>query len=74
MIPKYTGYLPRKEYISFVSVAHFLFFCLERKYRIGQTYGDTSRGLPVCAHVSGNYGDFVRSQTTMGLNSNSVYI
>jgi len=70
MIPKYTGYLPRMNIsILFISI-YFLF--LERKYHIGQTYGDTSRDLPICSHSFKNYGDFVRSQTAMTIRTNDV--
>ncbi|CAF0843115.1 unnamed protein product [Adineta steineri] len=44
----------------------------QRKYRIGQTYGDTSRGLPVCTHSLNNYGDFLRSKTSIGVNKNNA--
>jgi hypothetical protein len=69
MIPKYTGYLPRMN----ISIYLFItFFFLERKYHIGQTYGDTSRDLPVCSHSFNNYGDFVRSKTAMAIRTNDV--
>jgi hypothetical protein len=71
MIPKYTGYLPRMNisYLIFLIV----FFCfIERKYHIGQTYGDTSRDLPVCSHSYANFGDYIRSKTSMDLGSTAV--
>ncbi|XP_041370969.1 protein FAM166B-like [Gigantopelta aegis] len=40
MIPKYTGYVPR------------------RRYAFGNTYGDTTRQLDVCAHDKDCYGAF----------------
>jgi hypothetical protein len=63
MIPKYTGYLPRK-FIQKKSIfIDKYFFFVERKFRAGQTFGDTTRNLPVCSHSFSNYGDFVRSNT-----------
>lgn len=71
MIPKYTGYLPRKTFlIVFLFVKFFRFFS-ERKYRIGQTYGDTSRGLPVCSHSLSSFGDYVRSKSTIDLSNDA---
>lgn len=74
MIPKYTGYLPRKK-TNLISHDLFpLFFSsLENKYRIGQTYGDTSRELPVCSHSFSNYGDFLRAKTSMEFTSKDAY-
>ncbi len=72
MIPKYTGYLPRMKISIFLSLS-FYFFLLERKYHIGQTYGDTSRDLPVCSHSYTNYGEFVRAKSAMTNRPNGVY-
>jgi len=47
-------------------------FALERKYHIGQTYGDTSRDLPVCSHSFANYGDFVRSKTSLEMRTSDI--
>lgn len=69
MIPKYTGYLPRKNFLH-IDVFHALL--VERKYHIGQTYGDTSRDLPICSHSFSNYGDFVRSKSMMDTRANAV--
>lgn len=44
----------------------------QRKYRIGQTYGDTSRNLPVCSHSLGNFGEFLRSKSTMDYRSSGA--
>ncbi len=74
MIPRYTGYLPRiKILIISQSIIIFIFVFLERKYHIGQTYGDTSRNLAVCAHSYNNYGDYVRSKTSIGFSTNDVH-
>jgi hypothetical protein len=72
MIPKYTGYLPRMNISICLLLSFWVFFCLERKYHIGQTYGDTSRDLPVCSHSFSNYGEFIRSQTSMTALTNDV--
>jgi hypothetical protein len=62
MIPRYTGYLPRKFFSSYrVSIDRLSFE--ERKYRCGQTFGDITRNLPVCSHSFSNYGDLVRSNS-----------
>ncbi|KAK2187649.1 hypothetical protein NP493_158g00003 [Ridgeia piscesae] len=47
MIPKYTGYVPR------------------RRYHFGNTYGDTTRSLDVCAHPLENYGAFMKGRVTV---------
>lgn len=47
MIPKYTGYVPR------------------RRYHFGNTYGDTTRSLDVCAHPQENYGAFMKGRVTV---------
>lgn len=53
--------------LSILNLFFYGFFFLENKYNIGKTYGNTSRELPVCAHSYSNYGDFVRSKTTMSI-------
>jgi len=35
----------------------------QRRYVFGNTYGDETRGLQVCAHDAPNFGGFVRSNT-----------
>ncbi|CAF0869572.1 unnamed protein product [Rotaria sordida] len=45
----------------------------QRKYRVGQTFGDTTRDLPVCSHSGSNYGDMVRSKTFIDSSSTNSY-
>lgn len=35
----------------------------DKRYVFGNTYGDTTRQLSVCAHPNENYGMFIRSKT-----------
>lgn len=62
MIPRYTGYLPRKFLFSSSKII-FQLIIEERKYRCGQTFGDTTRELPICSHPYSNYGDHLRSKS-----------
>lgn len=71
MIPKYTGYLPRMNTFNSLLLILLIAF-LERKYHIGQTYGDTSRDLPICSHSFANFGDFIRSKTSMAISTNDA--
>jgi len=75
MIPKYTGYLPRKFIQKKTKKSIFIdqYFFLERKYRVGQTFGDTTRNLPVCSHSLSNYGDLVRANSFIESSATNSY-
>ena len=51
-----------KKYFSRLSIWHLA--CLQgyvhgRKYDFGKSYGNSTRGLPVCSHKSANFGVYM---------------
>ncbi|UJR08546.1 hypothetical protein I4U23_012808 [Adineta vaga] len=58
-----TGNPQYRIYSSIGMVPKYTGYLPQRKYRVGQTFGDTTRELPVCAHSYANYGDLVRSKS-----------
>ncbi|CAF1185704.1 unnamed protein product [Adineta ricciae] len=65
-----TDYSTQRLYSRSGMIPKYTGYLPQRKYRIGQTYGDTSRGLPVCSHSLSNYGDYLRSKTSLGMRQN----
>jgi len=54
---------PGRLYPQSGMIPRYFGYVPQRKYRVGQTFGDTTRDLPVCSHSYPNYGDAVRSST-----------
>ncbi len=40
----------------------FSLLFLERRYHFGNTYGDTTRSLEVCAHDKNSFGEFIKGR------------
>ncbi|ELU07069.1 hypothetical protein CAPTEDRAFT_182825 [Capitella teleta] len=52
----------RRLYLNDGMIPHYTGYVPQNRYRFGQTYGDTTRNLNVCAHPQDSYGDYVRSK------------
>ncbi|CAF0924639.1 unnamed protein product [Adineta steineri] len=58
-----TGGPSYRIYSNIGMVPKYTGYLPQRKYRVGQTFGDTTRELPVCSHSYSNYGELLRSKT-----------
>lgn len=52
----------RRLYTQDGMVPKYTGYLPQMRYRFGNTYGDTSRSLPVCAHMLPTFGDYLRQQ------------
>lgn len=52
----------KRLYLNDGMIPRYTGYLPQRRFRFGQTYGDTTRTLEVCAHPKESYGDFVQSQ------------
>ncbi|XP_071946959.1 ciliary microtubule inner protein 2B-like [Antedon mediterranea] len=57
------GMNQRRIYKPIGMVPKYTGYLPQMRYRFGQTYGDTSRSLPVCAHEQYNYGKYLQTQS-----------
>ncbi|CAF0782401.1 unnamed protein product [Rotaria sp. Silwood1] len=64
-----TSFSSHRLYSQAGMVPKYTGYLPQSKYHIGQTYGDTTRTLPVCSHSFNNFGDFVRSKTSIDFNT-----
>lgn len=56
-----SGY--RRLYLQDGMIPKYTGYIPHKRYVFGNTYGDTTRQLSVCAHPNENYGMFIRSKT-----------
>ncbi|CAF4520796.1 unnamed protein product [Rotaria socialis] len=73
-VPKqrsFTSFSSHRLYGNSGMVPKYTGYLPQNKYHIGKTYGDTSRELAVCAHSFSNYGDYVRSQSSVNFHDNN---
>ncbi|CAF0744732.1 unnamed protein product [Rotaria sordida] len=66
-----TSFSSHRLYAQSGMVPKYTGYLPQSKYRIGQTYGDTSRNLPVCSHSFNNFGDSVRSKSSVDFSVNN---
>ncbi|XP_033098440.1 protein FAM166B-like [Anneissia japonica] len=53
----------RRIYKPIGMVPKYTGYLPQMRYQFGNTYGDTSRSLPVCAHEQVNYGRYLQTQS-----------
>jgi len=59
--PNYTRRLYQKDGM----IPKYTGYVPQRRYNFGNTYGDTTRSLEVCAHPAVSFGDFMQTKDTL---------
>ncbi|KAK3087657.1 hypothetical protein FSP39_008834 [Pinctada imbricata] len=55
----------KRLYLTDGMIPKYTGYVPQRRFAFGNTYGDTTRGLEVCAHPLNSFGDFKRSRTSV---------
>ncbi|CAF2533348.1 unnamed protein product [Rotaria sp. Silwood2] len=66
-----TSFSSHRLYAQSGMVPKYTGYLPQSKYHIGQTYGDTTRNLPICSHSFNNFGEYVRSKSSVDFNTHN---